>query len=380
MIIKNGRLHDGKGNVNERDIRILDGIIDEIGNGLEAKEGEEVVDAYGLEVLPGFVHAMTNWGINGSMTEIKPSSEDNDEISSPVTPELDVRYAFNGRAASNQKLGGFGITSVGITPTDNNLFGGQIAVFETDGVNPYKMCIKPQAGMKASLTGAVKRTYGTRQMAPMSKMWQFAEFKSWLKRAAEDTAGTDPKLAALKKVITGEMPLFLSVDNVYDLQCALDILKNYEKVRTVVCNGYGLSGEEDWLIDGKTSLIMRFPFSTVEGEELPMNREGIAKLYEKGLPVSIGGMPAIMAREDMLWTAIEMMKVIKDEEKVLKMMTKNPAEALGIGGLTGTLEAGKRADIVLWSGNPLTTWQARVVRTWQAGRVIYREGERLSCI
>ena len=71
-----------------------------MGNHLEPQANEDVFDARGMDILPGFIQAVSNWGVNGSMTEIRPSANDNDETSAPIMPELDAFYAFNGRAAT----------------------------------------------------------------------------------------------------------------------------------------------------------------------------------------------------------------------------------------------------------------------------------------
>ena len=170
MIIKNGRIHDGKGKVFPADLRLNDGKIAEIAEHIDAPD-EEVFDASGMEILPGFIQALSFWGINGSSTEIRPSSNDNNELSDPITPQLDVKYAFNGRAATVQQLGAFGLTTVGVTPTDNNLFGGTMAVFEVDGVNPFAMCVKPCVGMKASATSPPRPRCGSSSSSPNSSAW-----------------------------------------------------------------------------------------------------------------------------------------------------------------------------------------------------------------
>ena len=183
MLIKNGRIHDGLGSVTVQDLRIEDGIIKALGEGLSAADGEEVLDASGLEILPGFIQTISSWGVNGSMTEIRPSSEDNNEKSNPITPELDAFYSFNGRAVTAQQLGAFGLTACGVAPADTNLFGGKIAAFAVDGVNPYKLCLKRDVGMMASVIGAMKEVYGTRQQAPQTRMWIFTNFDLQLKLA-----------------------------------------------------------------------------------------------------------------------------------------------------------------------------------------------------
>lgn len=423
MLIKNGRVHDGLGKVKNVDIRIKDGIIDELGKGLRAKDKEEVFDAKGMEVLPGFIHALSEWGVNGSWTEIRPSSNDNDEKSEPITPELDAFYAFNGRAASAQQLGAFGITVCGVAPTDNNLFGGQIAAFTVDGVNPYSMCLRRGIGMKASVRTDMKKVYGTRQMAPQTRMWIFGTLEEQLRKAkeylekkaeeekakaeaaakaeevktmkaaesktaAKDAAAEppapetprDPKLEAIGKVITGELPLFISCDDLLAIERVRDILKPYKKIKLVLINGYGLTGNEQWIVRNKIPVVVKLAGDLMYEEPKGLNLKAIAKLYEKGALVVLSGTMGLASREDMLWNAAEMMRELHDAEKVLTMITSNPAKLLGIDDITGSIEVGKRADIVIWDKNPMTTWKASIVRTLLAGETIYKEGDEMKCM
>ena len=97
VLIKNGTIHNGIGSTYPGDIRIAGGCIAEVGNHLEPQANEDVFDARGMDILPGFIQTVSNWGVNGSMTEIRPSANDNDETSAPIMPELDAFYAFNGR-------------------------------------------------------------------------------------------------------------------------------------------------------------------------------------------------------------------------------------------------------------------------------------------
>lgn len=386
MLIKNGRLHDGFGAVTEQDLRIQDGKIAQIGAGLTAQEGEEVFDASGMEVLPGFVQALSIWGVNGSMQEIRPSSNDNDEKSNPITPELDGFYAFNGRAATAQQLGAFGLTSCGVAPADNNLFGGTIAAFAVDGVNPYKMCLKRDIGMMASVTEALKMTYGKRQVAPMTRMWIFTNFADQLRKASEYKEEADKpkddKLAALKRVVDGELPLFVSCDSGTAVERVREIVEAYPALKLVLVNGFGLTGEERWIVEKKIPVIVRTAPYPLDEYAMTLDLTAIAKLAEQGVPVAMSGTytNSLGAREDMLWNGSEMMKVLHDGEKVLPMLTSTPAKLLGLEDVTGSLREGLRADIVIWSADPLKTWQAHIVRTYQGGEIIYKEGDEMKCM
>ena len=101
---------------------------------------------------------------------------DNDEKSDPVTPEMDVVYAFNGRAISVQQLPAYGITACGVAPSDNNVFGGQAAAFITDGINGYRMCLR------RGVATCAKRRSMTPKKRASSRM------KSWRRSAWRLTA------------------------------------------------------------------------------------------------------------------------------------------------------------------------------------------------
>ncbi len=386
MLIKNGRIHDGLGTVKEADLRLADGLIREIGQGLTALEGEEIFDAAGMEILPGFVQTISNWGVNGGVQEIRPSSNDNDEKSNPITPELDAFYAFNGRAATYQQLGAFGLTACGVAPTDNNLFGGTIAAFTTEGLNPYKMCLKRDIGMMASVTPSLKRTYGSRQVAPMTRMWIFANFADQLHKAAEykvvEDKPVDEKLVALKRVVDGELPLFVACDSLTAIERVREIVDVYPQLKLVLVNCYGLTGEEDWIVEKKIPLVVRRGSSPMDKDAMELDLRAIAKLADKGAVVCLSGSASygLNPREDLIWSGAEMMKVLHDSETVLRMITSTPAEILGIADKTGSIREGLRADLVIWSANPMETYQAHIVRTYLGGQMIYQKGDEMKCM
>lgn len=386
MLIVNGRVHDGCGNSCAEDIRIEDGVIAALGQGLAAKPEEQIIDAAGMEILPGFVQAISSWGVNGSMAEIRPSSDDNDEKSNPVMPELDGFYAFNGRAATAQQLGAFGVTACGVAPTTNNLFGGTIAAFCVDGVNPYRMVLGRDLGMMASVMPDVKKTYGARPAAPMTRMWLYTNLAEWLRKAAEyeekEDKPKDTKLIALRRVVRGELPLFASCDSAASIAHVLDITAAYPDLRLVLVNGFGLTGDEDYFLERSIPLIVRTPSNPLDKDAMGLDYKAVVKLYEKGVKVAMSGAysNSMNAREDMLWFGAELMRILHDSDKVLPMLTSMPAGILGIGDKTGSVAVGKRADLVVWSADPLKTYQARVQYTLQAGRIIYQEGDEMKCM
>ena len=383
ILIKNGCVHDGRGNVNETDLLVDNGIIVKIGKGLQA-EGAEVIDASGMQVFPGFIDPLSDWGILGPGREIRGNANDNDERSDPFTPQLDVKYAFNGRGISRQQIYAFGITAVGVAPSNNNVFGGQMAAFNVLGVNPMKMIIKEKVGMKASVTESVKQSYGARNIAPMTKMGIFSMIREKLAAAKEydpkdEKTERDEKLAALKKVLNREMPLFVSCNTPSEIQSVLRATKDYD-LDLVFCSGFGVDGSLKELAERKCGLILADPSNGFNKYTRTTNYKEIAELQDQGATVAFCAADnGFSGREGLLWSALEMQKEIHDAEKVLTMMTYNAAKLIGIDDLTGSLEEGKRADIVLWSANPITSYKGAVELTMAEGKVIYRKGDAMKC-
>lgn len=377
MLLKNGWIHDGLGHVERLDIRIEDGRIAAVGKDLPGV-GEDIS---GYHVLPGLVDMLTYWGINGSMTEIRPSSQDNDELSDPVTPELDVRYAFNGRAVTVQQLPMYGITTVGVAPTDSNVFGGQMAAFTTDGVNPFKMLLRAGVGMKASVALEVKQAYGKRNVPPMTKMRIFQMLASNLRQASEyEGSPRNEKLAAIRRVIDGEMPLCIAADCSEDRQRVVELIAPYEKVKVVFTTPYGLDEMDAELDPERVAMIDGFCGMDCDPRGRDKNYSVLLKMMERGIPVVLSCMAGSMyGRETLMWEAAEMAKHVSDVERVLAMMTSVPAKLLGIDGVTGSLEEGKRADLAVWTDNPITSFRARVKRTLIAGETVYSEGDAKRC-
>ena len=108
--------------------------------------------------------------------------------------------------------------------------------------------------------------------------------------------------------------------------------------------------------------------------------DGLAALAGQGLKIGLAAVSSgFGGREDLLWNAMDMVKAMGDPEKVLPMLTANNADILGVGDRLGRIAVGLRADLVVWSANPLTTFKAQVETTYIKGRQVYRKGDAMRC-
>ncbi len=378
MIIKDGKVHVGNGRVLENhDILIEDGIIKRVEEKIN-QDKEEIIDANGMEVFPGFIDPISNFGCMDIGSRIK----DHNEISKPITPEANIKYAFNHDEILFEELYKAGITAIGAAPGDKNIIGEQIAVYNTWGKNSNKMLLKESVALKGSVTASVKETYGKREVCPMTRMGIFNELEKFLieSKRALDT-GEKQYDIIVEKIIKKEMPLFITATESVDIKSLANIANKYG-IKLVICGGYQAHRCLDIIRSINASIII--------GEQIAYNRKNynttdlykIGQLQEDGLLVSftLTGDNGPGGKIMYLWNAIEFYKAGIKEEEVLKMMTINPAKMLGVDHMIGTIEEGKQADIVIYSNNPIKYYNSKLKYTIIRGEIVYHEGsEKLCC-
>lgn len=373
MLIKNGRIHVGNGEVLENaDVLIKDGKILKVGQGIK-DEDANVIDAKGMEVFPGFIDTITNWGCMGYSF----NDSDNDEKSSPVTPEMNVVDAFDAENCTMQELYRNGITTVGVSPANSNVIGGQIAAFKTYGDKTYKMLVKESVGVKASVTALVKKTYGEKNVAPKTRMGIF----STLKKAFDDAKKYDPekpgvskdeKKEVLKRVLNREIPLFVAANTKAEVDSILNFVKDYD-IELVICNGYMAGKSKNSIVSSNTSIVLGEQIC-ISDYDNDLDLKEIVDLHKAGVNISISTTGESVGRETLLWNAINVYKAGIDSEEVLKMITTNPSRVLKIDDRVGTIEAGKDADLVIYTNNPIRYFDAAVTHTIIRGEEVYCKG------
>lgn len=373
--IANGNIHTGRGQILENtDLLIDNGKIVKIGKDLKS-EAEGFIDASGKVILPGFIDAMSELG----MAVRRGEARDNDEKTDPLTPQLKALYAYDGDCVSEQAPYTYGITALAASPSNSNILGGQMAVFRTAGINPFKLLIRDEAGMKGSVTSQVTDTYGARNQEPMTKMGLFSLLRQALK-AAQENDETDPKTKrnekhkALKKVLSGTMPLVVTANDATEIRGLLRVLEPYG-IKPILALGYDIHENDVDLLEKTQGVILGNLSYGFNAFSQKADLEGLYSLYKKGLPVAmatIGNNPN--GKEGLIWTAARMMQACGSSEDVLSMLTIRAAEMLGCADRIGSIEPGKDADLVIWSANPIETYEGRAEKVFMEGKVVYVQG------
>jgi len=370
LLIKNGTVHNGLGKTFAADILCEDGIIKMIDKNITAPEGAEVYDAAGQHVFPGFIDPATIWGsFNAQAMEAM-------EATDPVTPQAEAIYGFGWETVSNQEGYRHGVTTVGISPGNNNVFGGQACAITAWGRHPFKMVLKEKTYMAAAFNQETKKAYGEKG-GPKTTMGIAAIMKSTLRKATDymnkgDKREYDQKMEALLPVVKGELPLMVTCSTSMEMDAVRMIMAEYPQIKVGYMVAFEMKREYEEIASGKAPVFLGNMSGYEPGFPTVINFDEILYLARNGARIAISTADTgrmFTGREHLIWNACLLRKKGLEADIVLKMMTSIPAEILGIDDKVGSIREGLRADIVVWSHDPLETFQAAVQKCWIGGKV-----------
>jgi len=365
ILIKNANIHSmSKENFKNGMILVDHGKIIAIGNEVKAPRNAEIIDAKGKFVIPGMIDAHCHLGMweDGMGFE----GADGNEAVDPVTPHLKAIDAINPMDMCFKDALDAGITTVATGPGSANVIGGQFAVIKTYGNRIDDMIVNECLAMKVAFGENPKRVYHDQKKSPSTRMGTAAILRENLIKAKmyvkkqnnllehpDKTPEFDIKMEALAKVIKKEIPLKVHAHRADDILTALRIAKEFDIDITLdhcteghLIVNYLKEGIQKGIILGP-ALSTR---SKVELKNLTFKTPGI--LSKAGLKVAIMTDHPVIPLQYLPICAGIAAREGMDEIEALKAITINAAEILGIEGIVGSLEIGKDADIVIYSGHP----------------------------
>lgn len=336
----------------------------------------ETVDGQGGVLMPGIIDAHSHLGIHEE--GLGWEGADYNEMTSSVTPDMRAIDGVNPHDTGVQDALHGGVTAVCVVPGSANVIGGAAAVVHTRGNVVNEMLIADRVGMKIAFGENPKRVYRAKDKAPSTRMATAALLREWLTKAKDygekrartaekgEHCDTDLKLEALLPVIRGEIPLRAHAHRADDIVTAIRIAEEYG-VRIVIehcTEGHMIA---DFLAEKGIPAIVGPTLSSrskAELKEKSFSTPGI--LAEAGVLVALTTDHPVIPIEHLPMVGALVMKAGMPEKKALAALTINPARILGLDSRLGSIEPGKDADLVLWSGHPFDV-QSRVCSVWIGG-------------
>lgn len=384
MLIINGNLHPmDSGVIPCGYIQIKDSKISKIGpmSQVPLDQDEEVIDAKGCHVTPGYIDAHCHIGVMGD--DQGPDGDDSNEMTGPCTADVRAVDAINPWDRSFREARLAGVTTVVTGPGSANPINGQLAAIKTSGSCVDDMIVRAPLAMKLALGENPKRVYGPRHQSPSTRMATAALIRRYLRQAQEygkardaaDHSGTalltfDAEMEALLPVVKGELPVHIHAHRADDIATGIRLAKEFS-LRCVIVHG-----TEGHLIPEQianagvpviTGPLMGFP-SKYELKNRGLETPAILK--KNGVKIAIcTDYPEIQVQYLPICAGMAVRGGLS-EEYALAAITLEAARICGIDHRVGSLTVGKDADIVISEGDPLDV-KCRV-------RTVLINGERIT--
>ncbi len=312
-------------------------------------------------VTPGIVDAWATAGLTGPLNH--GPDQDHAESNLPVRPDLRVLDAYNPRDPLLAWLRGFGVTTLHVGPSPGQPVSGRTLIVENRVGDVDSLALNPDAFVVMSLGDATKDRFSG--SGASSRMGSAATIRQALVEAREysarrtlplaDRPPTDLGLDALAEVLQHKRRVLVHAHRADDILTALRISKEFEL--DIVLAG----AAEAWQVADEIAAagvpVLVGPVmarSWREGDQRNSSFACASILADAGVRVAfMSGYEAYVPKvRVVLWEAAIAGANGLGPARTLQALTLDAAEILGIADEVGSLEVGKRADIVLFDGDP----------------------------
>lgn len=336
-------------------VLIRDGKIAAVGTNVAVAPDAMRINAAGRWVTPGLIDAAGQMGLV-EISAVEGTREATLKSDS-VAAAFDVVDGINPASTLIPVTRVEGITTTLAMPF-GNLISGQAALLDLDGTTVGEMLVKAPAGMVAYLDEEVKGEAGGSRAGVTERLRRvFNDALEYSRRKADyaraqmaPLAAPAADLAALLPVLQGELPLIAVANRRSDIEAALKLARDY-KLKLIV-----FGGAEAWLIPAELARagvpVLVEPLDNIPTYDALSIRYGNAGLLAKaGVRVGLVDLDTHNSR-DLRQQAGNAVSYGMTWEQALRAVTLAPAEIFGVADRYGSLEPGKVANVVVWSGDP----------------------------
>jgi len=384
-----------KGTLQNTDVLLQNGKIAQIGKNLTAPAGAQVIDATGKYVMPGIIdphsHTMADAINEGSLS---------------VTSMVRIRDVLNPTDINIYRQLAGGVTTINVLHGSANTIGGQNAVVKLKYGREADEMLFPGAmpGIKFALGENVTQKNGQqaaqaqgRQLRyPATRMGQEEVLRDAFTRARDYKASLDEykakvakgdkaaiaparnlELEPLVEVLEGKRFVHAHSYRADEMLMLLNVAKEFGfTVKTLQhgLEGYKIASEIQQAGTGLSSFADEWSYKIEAYDAIPYN---VPILLQHGVVATINSDSDERARR----LNIDAAKLVRygglSDDDALKTITYNGAVQLGVQDKVGSIEIGKDADVVIWSGHPLSVYSSAET-TFIDGEVFFDQKKDLA--
>jgi imidazolonepropionase-like amidohydrolase len=365
-----------------------DGRIVAVGAKVEAPAGAVLVDGSGKYVTPGLIDVHSHLGVYAAPGTL--AEDDGNEATTPVTAEVWAEHSFWPQDPQIPLAIAGGVTTIEALPGSANLIGGRSAILKLIPARTVQEMKFPGAryGLKMACGENPKRVYG-RRGGPSTRMGNVAGYRgafaqaeayrrrwdSWTADHKGDVPERNLRLESLAEVLRGNIYVQMHCYRADEMAQMEDLAHEFGfKIRAFhhAVEAYKIA---DLLAREGTAAAVWADWWGFKEEAMDGIHENAALIQQAGgRPLLHSDSPSGIRRlnqetaKAMYYGQRAGIAITRDQ--ALRWITANPAWVLGLDSLIGTLEPGKIADVVVWSGDPFSVY-AKALQVYNDGWLVY---------
>lgn len=334
-------------------VLMRDGRIVAVGANVTVPADAIRVDATGKWITPGLFHAASNAGLGvrgvGGFGEGSRSGE--------VTPSFNPRDGIDPHALDIAVTRTGGVTTTMLMP-GGSFINGQAVVVDLAGEVVADMVVRSPTALVINVTDGARAAGGGSRAGVTARIRQLFQDARVLadRRADHDRAQIQPlsapaaELEALLPALRGELPVVFQADRDLDILNVLALVQEF-RLRAVIHGG-----TDAWKVAAQIAAA-RVPVALTPNTSIP-SFDGLGARLDNATLLRAAGVEVIIAQNDsggernLRYGAGNAVRNGMTWDDALRAVTLNPARAFGLDAQYGTLEAGKVANVVIWSGDP----------------------------
>jgi len=336
-------------------VLIRDGRIAAVGANVAVPAGATRIDAAGKWITPGLIDGAGQMGLR-EISAVQGTNE-SQLRGNEIAAAFNVLEGINPASTLIPVNRIEGVTTTLAVP-NGSLILGQAALIDLDGATIEAMRVKSPVAMVADLSEGSKDAGGGSRAGVAQRLRRaFDDALEYSRRGPsyqraqnEALAASAADLQALLPVLRGQLPLIAIANRRSDIETALRIAREY-KLRLILAGA-----AEAWMIPGQITAA-GVPVLVEPLQNLP-SYDALGIRYENAPLLAKGGVKLALME-----TTTENTRNLRQQagnavangmtwDQALRAVTLTPAEIFGVADRYGSLEAGKVANVVVWSGDP----------------------------
>jgi imidazolonepropionase-like amidohydrolase len=372
-------------------VLMRDGKIVAVGQSVTAPADALVVDGTGKWVTPGLIDSHSHLGVYP--TPGGSAVSDGNEATSPNTAQVWAEHSVWPQDQQFELARAGGITAMQILPGSANLIGGRGVTVKNVPARTVQGMKFPGAphGLKMACGENPKRVYGRRNTSPSTRMGNVAgyraawisaakyrdKWKRWRAKGADSTEipDRDLKLETLAGVLEGDILVHNHCYRADEMAVMIDIAKEFGYRIASFHHGVEAYKVRDLLAAEEICGSLWADWWGFKLEAYDGIKENLALVDEAGACAIVhsdspSGIQRLNQEAAKAMTAGREAGIDVTYEKAIRWITLNPATAIGIADWTGSLEPGKNADVVVWTGDPFSVY-SKAEKVYLDGALLY---------